>query len=404
MIDAAISKTVNVPENYPFEDFESLYLEAWRAGLKGITTYRPNSVLGAVLSVETAEAPQDLDQSEPDRRIRISDAPQVALAALRWPHRPKLTDGSPSWTYMVEAPERRFVVFVGHVENGARHPFEVWVNGEQTPRGLAALAKNLSMDLRAQDRAWLDLKLESLAKTPGAPFTLPMPPDGRPVAVHGAVAAFAKVVDYRCRALGVFDGDAGETPLVDAMFSRKEPKSGVDGTLSWTVDILNPTTGDDFAMFVKECVLPDGTKRPFSVWLSGAYPIEFNGLTKSLSLDMRVIDPAWIGKKLRGLKDLPEAQGDFFARVPGSEKQAVQPSTIAYVARLLIHRYDMLGVLDAAGYPRAGSATLWTDAPAPGAAPAPIAGRTCPECGHQTLIRRDGCDFCTACGHIGACG
>ena len=109
------------------------------------------------------------------------------------------------------------------------------------------------------------------------------------------------------------------------MFSRKEPKSGVDGTLSWTVDILNPTTGDDFAMFVKECVLPDGTKRPFSVWLSGAYPIEFNGLTKSLSLDMRVIDPAWIGKQLRGLKDLPEAQGDFFARAPGSEKQAVQP-------------------------------------------------------------------------------
>ena len=39
------------------------------------------------------DAPQDLDQSEPDRRIRIADAPQVALAALRWPHRPKLTAG-----------------------------------------------------------------------------------------------------------------------------------------------------------------------------------------------------------------------------------------------------------------------------------------------------------------------
>lgn len=412
MIDAAISKTVNVPEAYAFEDFETLYLDAWHAGLKGITTYRPNSVLGSVLSVETAETPQDLDQSEPDRRIRISDAPQVALAALRWPHRPRLTDGSPSWTYMVEAPERRFAVFVGHVENGARHPFEVWVNGEQTPRGLPALAKNLSMDMRAQDPAWLALKLESLAKTPGAPFTLPMPPDGRPVPVQGTVSAFARVVEYRCRGLGVFDGEGEATPLVDAMFSRKEPKSGVDGTLSWTVDILNPTTGDDFAMFVKECVLPDGTKRPFSVWLSGAYPLEFNGLTRSLSLDMRVIDPAWIGKKLRGLKDLPEAQGDFFARVPGSEKQAVQPSTLAYVARLLIHRYEMLGVLDAAGYPRAGSTRLWTDAPAPGSAAgsgsgsgsAPVAGRTCPECGHPTLIRRDGCDFCTACGHIGACG
>ena len=190
------------------------------------------------------------------------------------------------------------------------------------------------MDMRAQDPAWLKLKLDSLARTPGAPFSVPMPPDGRVLPVPGAVSAFAKVVEYRCAALGVFDGPEGETPLVDAMFSRKEPKSGVDGTLSWTVDILNPNTGDDFAMFVKECVLPDGTKRPFSVWLSGAYPLEFNGLTKSLSLDMRVIDPAWIGKKLRGLKDLPEAQGDFFARQPGTEKQAVQPSTIAYVARL----------------------------------------------------------------------
>ena len=151
-IDQAISKTVNVPEDYPFEEFETLYLEAWKAGLKGITTYRPNSVLGSVLSVETP--PQDLDQSEPDRRIRITGAPQVALAALRWPHRPKLTAGSPSWTYMVEAPAGRFAVFVGHVENGTAQPFEVWVNGEEAPRGLGALAKNMSMDLRAQDRGW----------------------------------------------------------------------------------------------------------------------------------------------------------------------------------------------------------------------------------------------------------
>lgn len=401
-VDAAISKTVNVPEAYLFADFEALYLEAWRAGLKGITTYRPNSVLGAVLSV-ASDVPQDLDQTEPDRRIRISDAPQVALAALRWPHRPKLAAGSPSWTYMVEAPQNRFAVFVGHVENGRPQPFEVWVNGEQTPRGLGALAKNLSMDLRAQDPAWLKLKLDSLAKTPGAPLSVPMPPDGRIVPLPGAVSALARVIEYRCGSLGVFDGPDGETPLVDAMFSRKEPKSGVDGTLSWTVDILNPNTGDDFAMFVKECVLPDGTKRPFSVWLSGAYPLEFNGLTRSLSLDMRVIDPAWIGKKLRGLKDLPEAKGDFFARQPGTEKQAVQPSTIAYVARLLIHRYEMLGILDAAGYPKAGSTVLWTDAPAPGSATA-VAGRPCPECGHPTLIRRDGCDFCTTCGHIGTCG
>ncbi|WP_423192116.1 adenosylcobalamin-dependent ribonucleoside-diphosphate reductase [Cupriavidus sp. H18C2] len=56
-IDTSISKTVNVPEDYPYEAFRNLYLEAWKAGLKGLATYRPNQVLGAVLSVTPAETP-----------------------------------------------------------------------------------------------------------------------------------------------------------------------------------------------------------------------------------------------------------------------------------------------------------------------------------------------------------
>src|SRR5262245_25003274 len=34
-IDTSISKTVNVSEDYPYADFEDLYLSAWRSGLKG---------------------------------------------------------------------------------------------------------------------------------------------------------------------------------------------------------------------------------------------------------------------------------------------------------------------------------------------------------------------------------
>jgi ribonucleoside-diphosphate reductase alpha chain len=51
-VDHAVSKTINVPENFPFEDFESVYQEAYRMGLKGCTTFRPNPVTGAVLSEE----------------------------------------------------------------------------------------------------------------------------------------------------------------------------------------------------------------------------------------------------------------------------------------------------------------------------------------------------------------
>lgn len=64
-VDSAISKTVNVPADYPYEDFQNLYMDAWRAGLKGLATYRPNNILGSVLSVST-EAAAPVAKAVPD--------------------------------------------------------------------------------------------------------------------------------------------------------------------------------------------------------------------------------------------------------------------------------------------------------------------------------------------------
>ena len=55
-IDTAISKTVNVPADYPYEKFKNLYLTAWKSKLKGMATYRPNSILGSVLQITTSPA------------------------------------------------------------------------------------------------------------------------------------------------------------------------------------------------------------------------------------------------------------------------------------------------------------------------------------------------------------
>ena len=41
-IDSSISKTANVPTDYPFEDFKDIYLYAYEQGLKGCTTFRFN--------------------------------------------------------------------------------------------------------------------------------------------------------------------------------------------------------------------------------------------------------------------------------------------------------------------------------------------------------------------------
>ncbi len=83
-VDTAISKTVNVAADYPFSQFRDLYLHAWQAGLKGLATYRPNSILGSVLDLlptpstvpEAAAVPAD-----PMRSV-IESRPRGALSAV----------------------------------------------------------------------------------------------------------------------------------------------------------------------------------------------------------------------------------------------------------------------------------------------------------------------------------
>ncbi len=41
-VDSSISKTANVPSDYPYERFKDIYIEAWKSGLKGCTTFRFN--------------------------------------------------------------------------------------------------------------------------------------------------------------------------------------------------------------------------------------------------------------------------------------------------------------------------------------------------------------------------
>ena len=416
-IDTSISKTVNVPADYPFDAFKNLYLEAWRHGLKGLATYRPNLITGSVLeaadaqAVKAAGAAPDFDESDPNRRIHLEQVPEPTLASLRWRRRPRPAGGNPAWCFLVDHPRGYFAVFVGHLEDGQRAPFEVWINGAEQPRGLGALAKSLSMDMRSNDRGWLRVKLESLMKASGDDaFDLPLPPNGKLMRVPSLVAGFARLVYQRCSDLGAFD-EAGDTPVLDALMSPKEPKTGPDGTLSWTVDIHNPATGDDFVMGLKELVLPSGQRRPYSVWLSGEYPKVLDGLCKSLSYDMRVIDPAWIGAKLRQLVDFAEPQGDFLAWVPGESRKTNYPSTVAYLVRLIIHRYALLGILDEHGYPREDMGIVAYDAesalPAPGSPVSALdtrPGKRCSECGNYAVIRKDGCDFCSACGVVGGCG
>ncbi len=72
-IDSSISKTANVPTDYPYEDFKDIYLYAYEQGLKGCTTFRFNpEVFQGVLVKE-----QDLENTL--YKFTLEDGSQVEV-------------------------------------------------------------------------------------------------------------------------------------------------------------------------------------------------------------------------------------------------------------------------------------------------------------------------------------
>src|SRR3990167_911487 len=73
-VDSSISKTANVPADYPFAAFKDIYRYAWRQGLKGCTTFRFNPA--AFQGVLVKEA----DLARTRYRFELEDGSLVELA------------------------------------------------------------------------------------------------------------------------------------------------------------------------------------------------------------------------------------------------------------------------------------------------------------------------------------
>jgi len=48
-VDMSVSKTINVPTEYPFEDCKDIYRKCWKSGVKGCTIFRPNAIRQGIL-------------------------------------------------------------------------------------------------------------------------------------------------------------------------------------------------------------------------------------------------------------------------------------------------------------------------------------------------------------------
>ena len=72
-IDSSISKTANVPTDYPYQDFKDIYLYAYQQGLKGCTTFRfnPEAFQGVLVKEE--------DLAKTTYRFKLADGSAVEV-------------------------------------------------------------------------------------------------------------------------------------------------------------------------------------------------------------------------------------------------------------------------------------------------------------------------------------
>ncbi|PIV74609.1 MAG: ribonucleoside-diphosphate reductase, adenosylcobalamin-dependent [Rhodobacteraceae bacterium CG17_big_fil_post_rev_8_21_14_2_50_65_11] len=120
-VDSSISKTINCPEDISFEDFKSVYMQAWDSGCKGCTTYRPNDVTGSVLSVSEAEEKPASERPDPDGDVVYIAEPL---------DRPGELEGQ---TYKLKWPDSNHAIYItinDIVISGHRRPFEIFINSK----------------------------------------------------------------------------------------------------------------------------------------------------------------------------------------------------------------------------------------------------------------------------------
>ncbi len=143
-VDSSISKTINVPDDIPFDRFKDVYRRAYALGCKGCTTYRPNEVTGAVLTATpegvggsaARAAPQQPELPLPPPVPAASPKPADIFEAggVVYMTQPlSRPEALPGQTYKLRWPDSEHALYItlnDIVQDGRRRPFEVFVNSK----------------------------------------------------------------------------------------------------------------------------------------------------------------------------------------------------------------------------------------------------------------------------------
>ena len=139
-IDSSISKTVNCPRDISFEAFKSVYSRAYELDCKGCTTWRPNDITGAILTLDEPRtvAPAlavvpvaEILPAIPVTRPRPAASDSGGVVYMTKPlDRPEALPGT---TYKLRWPESDHAIYITMndiIESGRRRPFEIFINSK----------------------------------------------------------------------------------------------------------------------------------------------------------------------------------------------------------------------------------------------------------------------------------
>lgn len=97
-IDSAMSKTVNLPNEYPYEDFKDLYMDMYESGsIKGGTTYRAGTMTSVLSSTESSTSKEGIRKADATKRPKElpCDIHKLRAAGGTWRVIVGLLDGEP---------------------------------------------------------------------------------------------------------------------------------------------------------------------------------------------------------------------------------------------------------------------------------------------------------------------
>ncbi|WP_374654848.1 LAGLIDADG family homing endonuclease [Dongia sp.] len=230
-IDSSISKTINCPVDLSFEEFKSVYTEAYELGCKGCTTYRPNDVTGSVLEVKKeapkpqAELPLVTHKVTPQSEAVRLDAPKPqdvyeagGVVYMTQPlDRPEALPGA---TYKVRWPESDHAIYItinDVIQDGRRRPFEVFINSKNMEHyaWTVGLTRMISAVFRrGGDISFVVEELKAVFDPRGGSWV-----GGR--YVPSLLAAIGEVIERHLIAIGFLPDPAQDRAEIERMVARK---------------------------------------------------------------------------------------------------------------------------------------------------------------------------------------